>query len=83
MNMDEINLQRLCSIAQAAGQEIMAVYEQGGATWQKADTSPLTKADLRADQMIRQGLEADFPGVSILSEESRCQQDMPENPALR
>jgi 3'(2'), 5'-bisphosphate nucleotidase len=76
-------LQRLCGIAQAAGQEIMAVYEQGGATWQRADTSPLTEADLWADQVIRQGLEAAFPGVYILSDESRCQQGMLENPALR
>jgi 3'-phosphoadenosine 5'-phosphosulfate (PAPS) 3'-phosphatase len=61
-NMDEKNLQRLCGIAQAAGQEIMAVYEQGGATWQKADTSPLTEADLRADQVIRQGSGGRFSG---------------------
>lgn len=77
MNMDGKNLQRLCSIAQAAGQEIMAVYEQGGATWRKADTSPLTEADLRADQVIRQGLEAAFSGVYILSEESRSAGDQP------
>ena len=63
-------LQTLCSIAQAAGNEIMAVYDQGGAVWQKEDASPLTEADLRADAVIREGLETAFPGVFILSEES-------------
>ncbi|OYU32026.1 MAG: 3'(2'),5'-bisphosphate nucleotidase [Comamonadaceae bacterium PBBC2] len=64
-------LQGLCNIAQAAGQEIMAVYDHGGAVWQKDDASPLTEADLRADAVIRKGLEAAFAGTFILSEESR------------
>lgn len=60
----------LCQIAEAAGREIMAVYRNGGETWQKDDQSPLTEADLRADRVIRAGLEQHFPGVFILSEES-------------
>jgi 3'(2'), 5'-bisphosphate nucleotidase len=70
MTFNQEQLQTLCSIAQAAGQEIMTVYDQGGAVWQKEDASPLTEADLRADVVIRQGLELAFPGVFILSEES-------------
>ena len=71
MTFNHAQLQTLCHIAQAAGQEIMAVYDQGGEVWQKADASPLTEADLRADAVIRQGLEAAFPSMFILSEESR------------
>ncbi|WP_210545478.1 3'(2'),5'-bisphosphate nucleotidase CysQ [Rhodoferax sp. PAMC 29310] len=71
MKFNQEQLQTLCNIAHAAGQEIMAVYDQGGAVWQKEDASPLTEADLRADATIRQGLEAAFPGMFILSEESR------------
>lgn len=71
MKFSQEQLQTLCNIAQAAGQEIMAVYDQGGAVWQKEDASPLTEADLRADAIIRKGLTAAFPGVFILSEESR------------
>lgn len=71
MKVNNEQLQTLCAIADAAGHEIMAVYACGGETWQKADDSPLTEADLRADQLIRQGLEMAFPGVFILSEESR------------
>jgi 3'(2'),5'-bisphosphate nucleotidase len=77
MTFNQAQLQTLCRIAHAAGQEIMAVYDQGGAVWQKQDASPLTEADLRADAVIRQGLEAAFPGVFILSEESRSAGDAP------
>ena len=48
----------------------MALCDQGGSVWQKESASPLTEADLRADAVIRQGLETAFPGVFILSEES-------------
>jgi 3'(2'), 5'-bisphosphate nucleotidase len=64
------NLQTLCAIAQAAGREIMEVYACDFASWNKPDASPLTEADLRADAVIRKGLEQAFPGVFILSEES-------------
>jgi 3'(2'),5'-bisphosphate nucleotidase len=63
-------LEILCRIAVAAGQEIMSVYMHGGQTWQKDDASPLTEADLRADKLIRTRLEESFPGLFILSEES-------------
>lgn len=64
-------LDTLCRIAHAAGQEILAVYEHGGAIWEKDDASPLTEADLRADRVIRAGLEQHFADIFILSEESR------------
>ena len=65
-------LQTLCRIAHLAGEEILSVYHQGGCeVWQKDDASPLTLADLRADMVIRHGLETAFPGVFVLSEESR------------
>jgi 3'(2'),5'-bisphosphate nucleotidase len=70
MTMTQNELDTLCQIAEAAGREIMAVYRDGGETWHKEDASPLTEADLRADRVIRAGLEQHFPGVFILSEES-------------
>lgn len=69
--MTKAELDTLCRIAEAAGQEIMAVYRDGGETWQKDDQSPLTEADLRADRVIRAGLEQHFPGVFILSEQQK------------
>lgn len=70
MTMDEKHLETLCAIAAAAGAEIMAVYAGELAAWEKSDASPLTEADLRADKVIREGLESAFPEVFILSEES-------------
>ena len=70
MKITNQQLELLCQIAGAAGNEIMAVYANGGATWQKDDASPLTEADLRADRVIRARLEECFPGLFILSEES-------------
>lgn len=70
MTLSETQLRTLCDIAEAAGHEIMTVYRDGGETWHKDDQSPLTEADLRADRVIRAGLEQNFPGVFILSEES-------------
>jgi len=60
----------LCSIACRAGDVVMAVYSSDFSVWEKEDSSPLTEADLRADAIIRNGLEAAFPDVYILSEES-------------
>ncbi len=71
MTLSKEELDTLCQLAELAGREIMAVYDSGGEVWQKEDASPLTEADLRADRVIRAGLEQHFPGVFILSEESR------------
>lgn len=71
MRLDRPQLETLCTIAEEAGREIMAVYAGAIASWDKPDASPLTEADLRADRVIRSGLERSFPGMFILSEESR------------
>lgn len=70
MTMSKAELDHLCGVAEAAGREVMAVYRSDFASWDKEDGSPLTQADLRADAVIRAGLEAAFPGVFVLSEES-------------
>lgn len=63
-------LDTLCDIALQAGRAVMEVYRSDFSAWEKEDSSPLTEADLRADVIIRSELEAAFPGVYILSEES-------------
>lgn len=75
MKLSREILETICRIAEVAGAEIMAVYRSGGKVWQKDDDSPLTEADLRADRAIRAGLEQNFPGAFILSEESRSERD--------
>ncbi|MDD2544775.1 MAG: 3'(2'),5'-bisphosphate nucleotidase CysQ [Burkholderiaceae bacterium] len=71
MRLDRPQLDHLCAIAREAGREIMAIYGRAFTVWTKDDASALTEADLRADQVIRQGLEAAFPATYLWSEESR------------
>ena len=65
-------LEALKEIAVAAGQEILAVYNQEGVinVTLKDDNSPLTEADRRAHRLIVDRLALLTPGVPILSEES-------------
>ncbi len=58
-------------IARLAGREILEVYRSGeAATSYKADTSPLTTADLRAHRLIIDSLLQLTPEIPALSEES-------------
>lgn len=57
-------------LALEAGAAIMEVYEAPGmkvAT--KADASPVTEADLRADRIISVGLREAFPDLALVTEE--------------
>ena len=65
-------LEAVAGIAEAAGQAILAVYDTDFAVEAKADESPITEADRRANEVIRKGLEALPGGRPILSEESRA-----------
>ena len=60
----------LIELALAAGEQILAVYATDFQASRKADNSPVTEADLRADAVIREGLARAFPGVTVFSEES-------------
>jgi 3'(2'), 5'-bisphosphate nucleotidase len=58
-------------IARRAGREILEVYRSGeAAASYKADTSPLTVADLRAHRLIVDSLLQLTPEIPVLSEES-------------
>ncbi len=59
-------------IAQAAGQEILTVYNKTGNidVTVKEDSSPLTEADRRAHELICARLADAVPNIPILSEES-------------
>ena len=67
-----VDASKIIAIAVAAGREIMAVASDDAANWgatRKADDSPLTLADLRANAVIVESLRAEFPAVPIVSEE--------------
>jgi 3'(2'), 5'-bisphosphate nucleotidase len=65
-------LPAVVDIAEAAGREIMRIYESGFSVTLKQDRSPLTEADLAAQRVIGAGLAA-LAEVPMLAEESAAE----------
>ena len=65
-----IDLLKLEDIAIAAGNAIMQLRSDGFNKEQKNDGSPVTEADLAADQIIKDGLEALAPEIPAITEET-------------
>lgn len=58
-------------LAERAGDAIMAIYKNGDiGKEQKLDNTPVTKADLAANDVLVAGLEALAPNIPIMSEET-------------
>ena len=56
--------------AREAGRAILEIYERGFTVERKADSSPVTEADLAAHRIIVRRLREECPDVPVLSEES-------------
>ncbi len=68
--MDDTPLLTLAfELAARAGEIILAVRAHGFATMHKADASPVTIADQRAERLIVAGLRAATPDVPVVAEE--------------
>ena len=63
-------LEVACRLASKAGEVIESIRLEGFQVAQKQDDSPVTRADLASDALIRDGLTRAFPTHSILSEEA-------------
>lgn len=61
-----------------AGQLILELSSAGVEIHAKQDTSPVTNADVRAEEMILAGLGRLLPGVPVLAEESVADGKVPE-----
>ncbi len=70
--------QALCTIAQGAGEEIMQVYATAFEVHDKADQSPVTDADTRAEKFILTELEKLAPSIPVVAEESFAAGKVPE-----
>ena len=68
----------LCEIAHRAGREILAVYGSELAVLDKADGSPVTEADTRAERVILDRLAACAPDVAVVAEESVAAGNVPD-----
>jgi 3'(2'),5'-bisphosphate nucleotidase len=65
----EIDLARLMELALRAGRAILDVYATEFAVERKADASPVTEADRRAEAAILAGLRQMAPGIPVIAEE--------------
>jgi myo-inositol-1(or 4)-monophosphatase len=67
------NLQRYLEFAAEtaylAGRVTLGYYQSGLVPEFKADKSPVTLADKKAEELIRRRIEAQYPGHAILGEE--------------
>ncbi|MGC9270180.1 3'(2'),5'-bisphosphate nucleotidase CysQ [Acidiphilium sp.] len=62
-------LELAAGLAAAAGREILAVRAGGFTVDHKADLSPVTVADMRAERVIVAGLRAATPEIPVIAEE--------------
>ena len=66
----ESNFEKLVDISHRAGRAILEWYDGDMGITQKADESPLTKADLASHELINAELTRLWPDIPVLSEES-------------
>lgn len=74
IEIEKIDCSILKNIAIKAGERIMEIYQRedfSSITDFKADDSPLTLADKESHRIIAAGLEEEFEGVPVLSEEGK------------
>jgi 3'(2'), 5'-bisphosphate nucleotidase len=69
---------RLADIVEEAAAVIHPYWRAGVAVETKADASPVTEADRRAEALILERLRADFAGVFIIAEEECADSGPPE-----
>ncbi len=78
MNQQKV-LEILKELALKAGKIIMDIYETDFSVDYKEDSSPLTMADKRANALIVEGLQKNFPEAAILSEEVKDDKSRRDN----
>jgi len=67
--LSQVNVQDVVVIAKEAGKAIMQIYKQNFEIKYKQDNSPLTLADQRANNIIKDGLSQLLVSFPVLSEE--------------
>jgi len=68
----------LAEICEAAAQLILPLWRSGVAVTQKADESPVTEADHRAEALILEALHSRFPETPVISEEDAARFGTPD-----
>jgi len=71
-------INKVIEIAKKAGEEILKIYDEDFSIVSKDDNSPLTKADLLADEIIKSSLAESFE-FPIVTEESYVEYEVRKN----
>lgn len=69
--LQTIDLEHIVAIAKEAGEAIMQIYEKDFSIEYKEDDSPLTEADIKANEIICNALRTHYPEIPIISEENK------------
>jgi len=69
--LKNINIEDVKTIAQEAGNAIMGIYRKDFSIDYKDDKSPLTEADLKANEIICNNLQKLYPDIPVISEENK------------
>jgi len=69
--LKHIDLESIVSIAKDAGEAIMEIYQKDFEIEYKDNNSPLTEADLKANDIICKALKKSYPNIPIISEENK------------
>ena len=69
--IEKIKLDDIEFIAKEAGKAVMEIYKKDFSIEYKEDNSPLTEADVRANEIICSFLEKLYPHIPIISEENK------------
>ena len=69
--LEQIDIEDIKNIAIKAGEAIMEIYKKDFTIKYKDDNSPLTEADIVANEIICQELQELYPNIPIISEENK------------
>jgi 3'(2'), 5'-bisphosphate nucleotidase len=69
--LEKIELDKIVAIAQEAGDAIMEIYKRDFHIEYKDDTSPLTEADTKSNEIICSALKKLYSEIPLLSEENK------------
>jgi 3'(2'), 5'-bisphosphate nucleotidase len=70
LNISQCDIDYIVAAVDHASQEIMRVYAMDFAVLKKADSSPVTQADLLANEILVNAMLKRWPEIPVLSEES-------------
>jgi len=77
MKLKQEKIDRLLEITRKAGEACLEIYKQDDFGIQiKSDNSPVTKADLKVNQILTEGLNQLFPDIPVVSEEANIPYDI-------